>query len=156
MNKLLVSACLLGCECRYDGGSCRDERVIALKDCWELIPICPEQLGGLPTPRNPSERIGCGVYMNNGADVTDNYIKGAQTALYIAKTLCADAALLKAKSPSCGKGLIYDGTFTGKKIPGNGVTAQLLSENGIRVYTEDETELLAVNEKRVDTAQKLL
>ena len=145
MKKLLVSACLLGCGCRYDGGSCRDERVLALKDEWDLIPVCPEQLGGLGTPRAPSERIGEGVFSVDGTDVTEQYLNGAAAALYIAETLGADTALLKAKSPSCGKGLIYDGTFTGNKIPGNGVTAQLLLEHDFHVYTEEETEILSTD-----------
>ena len=138
MKKLLVSACLLGCSCRYDGKSCANKDVIALKDQYELIPVCPEQLGGLCTPRNPSERRNGCVFMNDGTDVTDGYNQGAKEALYLARTLGAEAAVLKAKSPSCGKGLIYDGSFTGRKIKGNGVTADLLLENGIEVYTEDE------------------
>ena len=145
MKKLLVSACLLGCSCRYDGGSCRDERVLALKDEWDMVPICPEQLGGLCTPRAPSERIGDDVRMIDGTDVTEHYKKGAEAALYIAETLGVNTALLKAKSPSCGKGLIYDGTFTGNKIPGNGVTAQLLLDHGISVYTEEETDILSTD-----------
>ncbi len=145
MKKLLVSACLLGCACRYDGGSCRDGRVLALKDEWDMIPVCPEQLGGLCTPRAPSERVGDGVLMVDGTDVTKQYMQGALTVLYIAETLGADTALLKAKSPSCGKGLIYDGTFTGNKIPGNGVAAQLLLDHGISVYTEEETEILSTD-----------
>jgi uncharacterized protein YbbK (DUF523 family) len=143
MKKLLVSACLLGCRCRYDGKSCGNKDVIALKDKYEIIPVCPEQLGGLCTPRNPSERNNGGVFMNDGTDVTDAYRKGAKEALYLARTLGADAAVLKAKSPSCGKGLIYDGSFTGRKIKGNGVTAELLIENGIQVFTEDEITLIS-------------
>lgn len=143
MKKLLVSACLLGCRCRYDGKSCANENVIALKDRYELIPVCPEQLGGLPTPRNPSERKDGGVFMNDGTDVTKAYRKGAAESLYLARTLGVQKALLKAKSPSCGKGLIYDGSFTGKKIEGNGVTAALLLENGIEVFTEDELTVFA-------------
>ena len=139
MEKLLVSACLLGCACRYDGKSCSDERVLALKDRYELIPVCPEQLGGLPTPRCPAERRNGGVYMKTGEDVTAQYARGAAQALYLARTLGAQKAVLKAKSPSCGKGLIYDGSFTGAKVPGDGVTAALLAEHGIAVFTEDET-----------------
>ena len=141
MEKIMVSACLLGCRCRYDGKSCADARVTALKDGYILIPVCPEQLGGLPTPRNPGERRNGGVFMNNGADVTAAYTKGAEEALHIAQTLGVRRAILKAKSPSCGKGLIYDGTFTGAKIPGNGVTAQLLIDHGIAVETEESFDL---------------
>ena len=142
MEPILVSACLMGCNCRYDGKNCKDERVIQLKDRYFLLPICPEQLGGLPTPRNPSERRDGGVYMNNGINVTAQYEAGASAALMLSKTMCIGKAILKAKSPSCGKGLIYDGTFTGNKIPGNGVTAELLIKNGVEVYTEDETGML--------------
>ena len=99
-------------------------------------------MGGLPTPRDPSEIVGDKVVSSAGKDVTVEYRKGAQTALYLAKLNHADFAILKAKSPSCGKGLIYDGTFTGNKIPGNGVTVSLLQKNGIPVYTEDELDQL--------------
>ena len=138
MARILVSACLLGCECRYKNDGCPNEEIISLAKDNEIIPVCPEQLGGLPTPRLPSERVGDKVIMSDGTDVTKQYMKGAQTALYLAKTLNADYAILKAKSPSCGHGLIYDGTFTGAKIPGNGVTTELLLKNGIAVYSEEE------------------
>lgn len=140
--KILVSACLLGCPCRYDGDSRENPAVLALGKEHTLIPVCPEQLGGLPTPRTPSERIGDKVMMKTGEDVTAAYQKGAETALRLAKLLGADLALLKARSPSCGKGTIYDGSFTGKLIPGNGVTAALLMESGIPVFTEEELPLL--------------
>ena len=138
MKKIICSACLLGCECRYKGDSCRNEELIALAAENVLIPVCPEQLGGLKTPRDPSEIRGDKVVSSAGADVTAQYRKGAETALYIAQLNGADVAVLKAKSPSCGKGLIYDGTFTGGKVSGNGVTAELFLRSGIAVYTEDE------------------
>ena len=138
MAKILVSACLLGVECRYKGDSMPCEAVLALKDKHTLIPVCPEQSGGLPTPRIPSERVGDKVMTRDGRDVTAEYNKGAETALYLAKELGADLAILKANSPSCGKGMIYDGTFTGGKREGNGVTSDLLIKNGIPVYTEEE------------------
>ena len=141
--KILVSACLLGCPCRYDGQSRENPAVLALAKEHTLIPVCPEQLGGLPTPRTPSERIGDKVMMKTGEDVTAAYEKGAKTALRLAKLLHADCALLKARSPSCGKGLIYDGSFTGKLTPGDGVTAALLAENGIPVFTEEELPALS-------------
>ena len=125
---VLVSACLLGVACRYDGAS-----------------ACPEQLGGLPTPRAPSERLGSRVVARTGADVTDAYTRGAQQTLAIAQRFGCTAALLKQRSPSCGKGEIYDGTFTGTLTPGDGVTAALLSAHGIRVYGEDDVaELLSL------------
>ncbi len=138
MARILVSACLLGCECRYKNDGCPNEEILKLKENNEIIPVCPEQMGGLSTPRLPSERVGDRVIMSDGTDVTEQYMKGANTALYLAKTLKADYAILKAKSPSCGHGLIYDGTFTGNKTPGNGVTTELLLNNGIAVYSEEE------------------
>ena len=142
MEKLLVSACLLGCSCRYDGKTCKNDAAVTLKDRYELVPVCPEQLGGLPTPRLPSERAGDRVLMKDGADVTENYRRGAENALHLALLLGAKKALLKARSPSCGKGRIYDGTFSGALTRGDGVTAALLLEHGLEVYTEEETHLL--------------
>lgn len=139
MAKILVSACLLGCACRYDGNSRPDEKVLALAEDNVLIPVCPEQLGGLPTPRCPSERQeGLRVLMKDGTDVSEHYRRGAETALHIARLNRVDYAVLKADSPSCGKGRIYDGSFTGAKGPGNGITADLLLENGIPVYSNEE------------------
>ncbi len=139
---ILVSACLLGVSCKYDGGHNRNEQVAALKDRFHLIPVCPEQLGGLPTPRIPSEIRGRCVFARDGADVTENFARGAQEALHLAQMFGCRCAVLKARSPSCGSGLIYDGTFSGTKTAGDGVTAALLKKQGIRVYSEDETEFL--------------
>ena len=138
MAVILVSSCLLGCACRYKGDDCKNERILALAKEHVLLGVCPEQMGGLETPRAPSEIVGDKVMSNAGRDVTAEYRKGAEAALYLAQLNRADFAILKAKSPSCGKGLIYDGTFSGSKVPGNGVTAALLLENGIPVYTEEE------------------
>ncbi len=138
--KILVSACLLGCACRYDGKSKKDERVLALIENHTLIPICPEQLGGLCTPRLPAEIQGGKVARNDGADVTKEYTKGAREALRLYELLDCDCAVLKARSPSCGKGSIYDGTFSGTLTDGNGITAAIFQEKGIRVFTEEETE----------------
>ncbi len=136
--KILVSKCLLGINCRYKGDNCRCEKAIELGKDNELIPVCPEQDGGLPTPRDPSEIVGDKVISSKGKDVTKEYMKGAEIALKAAKDNRVDYCLLKANSPSCGKGRIYDGTFAGKKIEGNGVTAKLLLENGFVVLTEEE------------------
>ncbi|MCQ2452181.1 MAG: DUF523 domain-containing protein [Oscillospiraceae bacterium] len=140
MSVILVSACLVGCSCRYKGDGCENALVIDLARDHVLVPVCPEQLGGLPTPRNPSERIGDRVVMNNGRDVTEAYHKGAAEALRIAKLVGAETAVLKAKSPSCGNRMIYDGSFSGNLIPGAGVTAALFKENGIRVLSEVDLE----------------
>lgn len=134
----LVSACLAGFPCRWDGKTMPDEKIVELIKKGEAIPICPEQLGGLTTPREPSEISGYKVLSKIGTDVTLNFTKGAETALQIAKKYGCKKAILKAKSPSCGKGKVYDGTFSGKMIDGNGMTAELLIKNGIEVLTENE------------------
>lgn len=143
MAKIIVSACLLGCDCRYTGDNCKSDALLALAARHTLIPVCPEQLGGLATPRNPAEICSDRVVSNTGKDVTREYQKGAETALYIANCAGANVAVLKANSPSCGKGVIYDGTFTGRKTAGNGITAKLFSEAGISVFTENELPDLA-------------
>ena len=137
-KNILVSACLLGESCRYDGKSKPCERVIALKDTYNLIPICPEVMGGLPTPRVPSEICGERVLMKDGRDVTENYNRGAEIALSIARENACTVAILKEKSPSCGSGLIHNGRFDGGLVAGDGVTAALLKGAGIRVLGESE------------------
>lgn len=137
-SPVLVSACLLGLRCRYNAEPVANERVLALAKTHTLIPVCPEQLGGLSTPRPPAERLGERVVSNDGTDVTSAFVRGAEETLLLARTLGCKTAILKARSPSCGHGRIYDGSFTGKLIPGSGVTAELLAKNGIRVFTEDE------------------
>lgn len=138
MDKLLISACLLGIPCRYDGKSKPAAKIDALREKYELIPVCPEQLGGLPTPRTPSERRGDRVVMADGTDVTAQYQRGARSALELYRREGCIAAVLKERSPSCGSGEIYDGTFTHTVISGDGVTAELLKQSGIKVYGETE------------------
>lgn len=145
--KLLISACLLGLSCRYDGGKkpLAGKYLSELMDKFELVPVCPEMLGGLPTPRAPSEKRDGGVFMRSGEDVTDNYLRGARQSLYLAELFGCRCALLKQRSPSCGSGQIYDGSFTGTVISGSGVTAELLMDKGIKVYSEENIqELLAM------------
>ena len=144
MKRLLISRCLLGDACRYDGKSkpLPAETLQALRDRYALIPVCPEVLGGLPTPRTPSERQGARVVMKTGADVTAEYRRGAEEALRIAQENRVCAAVLKERSPSCGKGSIYDGTFTGTLTSGDGVTAEVLLNAGFSVYGESEIEKL--------------
>ena len=142
MAKIMVSGCLMGCECRYKGDHCKCEGLIDLAEKHTLIPICPEQMGGLATPRDPAEIVGNRVISNHGRDVTEQYEKGAQTALYLAKLNGVQIAVLKANSPSCGKGMIYDGSVSGKKIPGNGVTAELFLSSGLYVFHENELDAL--------------
>ena len=136
MEKILVSACLLGNNCKYDGGNNKNDKVLEYLKDKEVIPICPEIMGGLPTPRVPSEILDDKVISKDGVDVTNSFIKGANEVLYLAKLFNVKKALLKAKSPSCGVGEIYDGTFTHTKINGNGITASALKDNGIEVLTE--------------------
>ena len=138
MAKIIVSGCLLGCDCRYKGDNCKCDKLLELADNHTLIPVCPEHLGGLSTPRDPAEIVGDKVISNHGKDVTYEYTKGAEMALYIAKINNADAVVFKANSPSCGKGIIYDGTFTGNKKNGNGIAAEMFLDNGFSVFTEDE------------------
>ena len=133
----LCSACLLGIDCKWDGKSKPNEKVVELSRREILIPICPEQLGGLPTPREPSEQLGDKVTTKSGKDVTEQYSRGANETLKIARFYKIKKAILKQKSPSCGCGKTYDGTFTGKLIDGDGVTTALLKRNGIEVITEE-------------------
>ncbi|MEK6731978.1 MAG: DUF523 domain-containing protein [Pseudomonadota bacterium] len=137
-SKTLCSACLLGASCRYDGKSKANEKVLNLAAKETLIPICPEQLGGLSTPRVVAERNGSKVVTKDGADVTGSYELGAQEVLKLAKTLGCNKAILKQRSPSCGCGQIYDGTFSGTLVEGDGVTTKLLKQNGISVITEED------------------
>ena len=135
---ILVSACLLGCACRYDGQSKPHPLAQELAKRGLAVPVCPEQLGGLPTPRNPSERRGERVVMNDGRDVTAEYRRGAEEALRLARLYGCTAAVLKEKSPSCGSGLIHDGSFAGGLVPGDGVTAEVLTARGVRVLGESQ------------------
>lgn len=137
-NMKICSACLLGVKCRYDGKSKRNGKVVSLFGKDFLIPICPEQLGGLPTPREAAEQKGKKVYTKSGKDVSRAFNGGAREVLKIAKLFGAKEAILKQRSPSCGYGQIYDGTFSGKIVRGNGVTASLLKKNGIKIITEED------------------
>ena len=136
--KILVSACLLGINSRYCGGGCLNEKIASLIGNHNLIPVCPEQLGGLPTPREPDEIREGRVFEKSGKENTDNFQKGAEETLRLARLLKVDMAILKQNSPSCGSSMIYDGTFSSKKIPGSGITASLLIQNGIRVISEED------------------
>ena len=140
--RLLISACLLGCRCRYDGASKPQPWIAALAERHELVPVCPEQMGGLATPRLPAERQGDRVVTKEGADVTAQYRRGAEEALRLCRLFHCQAALLKERSPSCGCGSVYDGTFTGALTAGDGVTAELLRAEGVPVYGESRAEEL--------------
>ena len=134
-EKILVSSCLLGLNCKYDGGNNYSNEIDEFLKDYDVIPICPEIMGGLPTPRVASERLGDKVITKDGKDVTEQYKKGAEETLFLAKKYDVKKALLKLRSPSCGSEKIYDGTFTHTVIDGDGVTAELLKNNGIEIIT---------------------
>jgi uncharacterized protein YbbK (DUF523 family) len=145
---IIVSACLCGINCKYDGGNNLNDTVLKLLKEGKAIPVCPEQLGGQQTPRAPHEIVnGNGLDVLNGKakilgpnydhDSTSEFLKGAYETLKIAEAVGANSAILKARSPSCGVSQIYDGTFSGTKRLGNGVTAQLLLSKGIKVFSEE-------------------
>jgi len=136
-EKILVSACLLGVNCKYDGTSNKNEKILKLAKDFILIPVCPEILGGLSIPREPAEQRGKKVITKSGKDVTKFFKKGAKEVLKIAKIFKIKKAILKQKSPSCGCGKIYDGTFSGRLVKGDGITTKLLKKNKIKVFTEE-------------------
>lgn len=138
MEYILVSACLLGTNCKYNGKNNYSEELVEYLKDKAVIPICPEIYGGLPTPRIPSEIVGDRVMNKEGLDVTENFKRGAEETLALAKKFNVHKAILKAKSPSCGFGKIYDGTFSDQLISGNGITAELLQQNGIEILTEND------------------
>jgi len=135
---ILVSACLLGIYCRYDGRCETDERVMALSQDHVLIPVCPEQLGGLPTPRSAVELLDGRAVTKDGADVTADFERGVQQVLRVAGLTGAQAAVLQPRSPSCGRGIIYDGTFSGTRIEGDGALTKSLRAQGFLLLVPDE------------------
>lgn len=136
--RILVSACLLGAACRYDGAAKGHPLAGELCRRHQVIPVCGEIYGGLPTPRTPAERQGEKVMTRDGRDVSAEYRRGAEEVLRLARLTGAELAILKERSPSCGSGQIYDGSFSGRLTEGWGVTAQLLRENGIPVIGESK------------------
>lgn len=142
-ENLLVSSCLLGNNTKYNGKNNYITKIEQIKQKYNIIVICPEVMGGLSIPRNPSEILGDKVISNEGVDVTLEFNRGANIAYELAKKHNVKKALLKNGSPSCGKDKIYDGTFTGTKINGSGITVRLLKQLDIEIYSEDEiSELL--------------
>lgn len=134
----LCSACLLGLVCRYNGESVPHEKVLHLAAEEVLIPVCPEQMGGLPTPRPAVELKNGKAVTIDGEDVTANFEAGARQVLDIARLYSIDTVILKQRSPSCGSGQVYDGTFSRSVVPGNGIMAKLLLKNGVKVLTEED------------------
>lgn len=138
MERILISACLVGDNVKYNGGNNKNPLIDKLLEKYELVPFCPEVEGGLPTPRHPSEQKDGLVINDIGEDVSDEFIKGAELAYNICLFLKIKKAILKERSPSCGVYEVYDGSFSHKVIEGMGVTAKYLKEKGIVIYNEDE------------------
>ena len=142
MEYLLISSCLLGNNVKYNGKNNYIKEVELLKNKYNLIVICPEVMGGLPIPRIPSEILNGKVINKEGIDVTNNFNKGAEETIKLVKKYNIKKALLKEGSPSCGSHYIYDGTFSGIKVDGYGVTTKKLIELGLDIYSEKEIEKL--------------
>lgn len=138
--KIMVSACLLGENCKYSGGNNYSEKVMKYIEGHEVVPVCPEVLGGLPTPRTPAEIVDNIVMNQDGVCVDAEFRKGARLALQMAKEQQVELVILQSRSPSCGTKQIYDGTFSKKLIPGQGVFAELLSENNIKTLDVEDIE----------------
>lgn len=156
-QSILVSACLLGIPCRYDGKSKPVEQVQQLEEEYDVIPVCPEQMGGLVCPRTPSEQQvvdSCvRIVSSDGEDRTQAFELGAQKTVEVARRYSCKHAVLKAKSPSCGSETVYDGTFAGKLVSGSGIAAKALTEAGISVLSEYGLPLLRIGAKRVQAMQ---
>ncbi len=144
MNKenVLISACLLGVNCRYDGNGVPAAHIEDLMERYHLVPVCPEILGGLTIPRRPAERIEDKVINNAGEDVTEYFVRGAKETVQLARLYDCKIAILKERSPSCGFGEIYDGTFSHRIVNGSGVLAEYLTAEGITIYGESDIEEL--------------
>ena len=136
--RIMVSACLLGENCKYNGGNNLCPELVRLLEGHTVIPVCPEVLGGLPTPRIPAEIVNGKVMNRNGESVDEAFRKGAEKALEIAKKEKPDFIILQSRSPSCGVKEIYDGTFSGRKIPGQGIFAELLTKAGFIVLDVED------------------
>lgn len=136
--KIAVSSCLLGDNCKYNGGNNYSEKVIKFVEEHEVIPVCPEVLGGLPIPRESAEIVNGVVSLKDGSSVDKMFRDGAEKAIRIVKENNADLVILQSRSPSCGVNTIYDGSFSGKLIPGQGVFSELLKKNGIKVIDVED------------------
>ena len=142
--KIVVSACLLGENCKYNGGNNRNETLIHMLSGHSVIPVCPELLGGLPVPRIPAEIVDGAAVRRDGVSVDDAFRRGAERALEIAKKEQPDLIILQSRSPSCGVKQIYDGSFSGTLIPGQGIFAKMAAEAGFRVADAEDLQDEAV------------
>ena len=144
MQNVLVSACLLGVDCKYNGSNNKlDDKIIhSLKEKYNLIPVCPEIMGGMPTPRNPVEITDGKVFDYDGEEFTKEFEKGSEEVVKLAKLYDATIATLKENSPSCGSNYIYDGTFNHQKIKGMGIAAHKLSKENIKLFNEENVKIL--------------
>ncbi|MDU7140008.1 MAG: DUF523 domain-containing protein [Finegoldia magna] len=144
MQNVLISACLLGVDCKYNGSNNKldDEIIHSLKEKYNLIPVCPEIMGGMPTPRNPIEIKDGKVFDYDGEEFTKEFEKGSEEVLKLAKLYNSSIAILKENSPSCGSNYIYDGTFNHQKIKGMGISAQKLSKENIKLFSEENIKIL--------------
>ena len=145
--RVAVSACLLGAPVRYDGGTKPCPEVLELAEKVEVVRVCPETASGLPVPRPPAEQRDGRVFLSDGRDVTAEFELGARRALEAARRFGCRCAILKERSPSCGSSAVYDGSFSGRVVPGAGVAAALLMENGVRVFSEENFEKLFETEE---------
>lgn len=144
MQNVLISACLLGVDCKYNGSNNKlDDKIIhSLKEKYNLIPVCPEIMGGMPTPRNPVEITDGKVFDYDGEEFTKEFEKGSEEVVKLAKLYDATIAILKENSPSCGSNYIYDGTFNHQKIKGMGIAAHKLSKENIKLFSEENVKIL--------------
>lgn len=144
MQNILISACLLGVDCKYNGSNNKldDEIIHSLREKYNLIPVCPEIMGGMPTPRNPIEISDGKVFDYDGEEFTKEFEKGSDEVLKLAKLYDATIAILKENSPSCGSNYIYDGTFNHQKIKGMGIAAHKLSKENIKLFSEENVKIL--------------
>lgn len=145
--KCIVSACLLGKNCKYNGGNNYNAELVEFCEKKDCIAICPEELGGLASPREPAEIVGKRVLSKTGRDLTQNFHMGAEKSLNIARENKVGLAILKSKSPSCGCGEVYDGSFNKKLRKGNGLTAEIFLQNGISVFNENDISLIGKKEE---------
>lgn len=152
---IIVSACLLGRPCKYNGSDNYDKAVADLAEKHNLIPVCPEMLGGLPCPRTPCEIAGESVLAKDGTDCTREYQLGAQKALQIALDAQADLCVVQPRSPSCGCGRIYDGSFSGKLIEGDGVFVRLLKRNSLQVISSESLRSCTLSDNELECDHKV-